>query len=253
MHKVELAIIFATYGNLAIVKQTLPTIIHDALNNNAIVIVHDSTEIKDGRKEKWQYLQEISDKNNNVFLLLSDNISMGHARNAGLFIAQKVFLADFVCIMEDDHIVLPGAFKATIQAMKMYYGKVAPNGLLFGLFTACNKCRKGSRAKFGEHLFPTLNNDIGSIGGTNSCFRCAPTSHWNNVLIGYDTDEYLISQYQTRGINHRNYNHGFTTLIVNEGKNTKRIENNGRGVTSTNGKLWDDNFTKSDRRAKHRK
>jgi len=226
LSKVELAVIFATYGNLSVVKQALPTVVQETARNNAALIIHDSTDPGDGRDEKWNHLKRVSHNNKHVFLLLSDNMSMGHARNTCLYLAQELFIPDYICIMEDDHRLEVGALKSTLSAMKRHYGKRAPNGLLFGLFTVCNSCRGGPRAKFEGHLFPKLHgNDIGSLGGTNSCFRCAPTSHWNNVLKGYDTDEYLISQYQTRNLNHRNYNKGFTTLIVAGGSKAKRIEN----------------------------
>ena len=72
----------------------------------------------------------------------------------------------------------------------------------------------------------------------------------NNVLKGYDTDEYLISHYQTRGINFRNYNKGFTIMIVDNGTKVFDVESEGRGsTTNQTERLRDVDYTASDKRS----
>jgi hypothetical protein len=71
-------------------------------------------------------------------------------------------------------------------------------------------------------------------------------------LKGYDTDEYLISTYQTANIRWRNYHKGFTYLIVKHGTKVFEMEGGGRGM-SRDGKLnlWDEKYTASDKRSNY--
>ena len=190
MDKAEFLTIFPTFGNLEVVKQTLPSVIAETKRNNARLIVHDSSE--KGRDEKWAYLQELN-KSNDFFLLLSTNLSMGHARNMCLALGQELYAPDYICMIEDDHGFNEGLIPEIVQAMKKYYGEKSPNGLRYGLFTACEKHHYAQKHKLDDGCsYPDIESDPGSLGGANSCFRCAPASHWTSVLKGYDTDEYLI-------------------------------------------------------------
>jgi hypothetical protein len=247
MDKTEFLTIYPTYGNIEVVKQTLPSVIAETKKNNARLIVHDSSE--NGREEKWRYLQELN-KDNDFFLLLSTNLSMAHARNMCLKLGQELYAPDYICMVEDDHGFNEGVVPGLINAMKKHYGQVSPNGLRYGLFTACEK-----HYYFPKHpddhicFYPDQETPAGTIGGANSCFRCAPTSHWNNVLKGYDTDEYLISTYQTKHLNFRNYHKGFTTCILG-GNLTFDVESIGRGTSATTKlSLWDETYAASDYRS----
>jgi len=125
--------------------------------------------------------------------------------------------------------------------------------LRYGLFTGCTKHTNAKLNKLEDNnLYPDKNSEIGSLSGVNSCFRCAPTSHWNNILKGYDTDEYLISTYQTKNLVYRNYNKGFTSLFIQEGKLMFDLDVVGRGNTiNSKLKLWDEKFTASDNRSNY--
>jgi hypothetical protein len=121
------------------------------------------------------------------------------------------------------------------------------------MFSACTV---HTHAKFqeleGGHLCPTADSDPFSLGGSNNCFRCAPASHWNNVLKHYETDEYLLSEFQTAAPRWRNYHKGFTVLFVDGGKGAYEVENVGRGMTgSTTARLWDNRYCASDRRSRY--
>ena len=252
MNKVKFLFIFTTYSNLPVVKRTLPSVIEEVKKNDAALIVFDSTEAQDNRNDKVSFLRKLRDKHD-FFLILSDNLSLGHARNTCLYLGQKLFKPEYICMIDDDHGFKPGMIQHLLLAMKKYYGEKAPNGLRFGLFSGCgihigNDC-KMHKLEDG-HLYPDENSSIGSLGGTNGCFRCAPTSHWTNVLEGYNTDEYLISYYQSRSISRKNYFNGFTSLIVKGGSFCNFIKNEGRGDSSRKGNRWDDQYTASDRRAK---
>jgi len=248
MEKTEFLTIYASFENFETVQQTLPSIVEETGRNDAKLIVHDSSV--DNRAEKWAYLQQLKE-HADFFLLLSDNLSMAHARNMCLVLGQQLYAPDYICMVEDDHGYRDGFIAAMIDAMKQYYGKISPNGLRYGLFTGCGKHHYAKRHILESgHGCPDIESPPGSLGGANSCCRCAPSAHWQNVLRGYDTDEYLISTYQTRNINFRNYHKGFTTLIVANGEKMFDIERNGRGSTAkTNLKLWDEEYTASDSRS----
>ena len=249
MKKVEFVTIFTTYGKLNVVKQTLPSVVKETQRHHAArLIVMDTTEGAE-QDEKWCWLKHHYRDDKQIFIMLASNTSLAVARNTCLYLAQEMYMPDYICMIDDDHGFAEGLIPDMISAMQNWYGKQAPNGLLFGLFTGCNVHRNGSRDKVGRHLCPGADNQPGSLGGTNGCFRCAPTHHWNNVLKGYDVDEYLISYYQSRSMSARNYNRGYTTMIVNGGDSCFFVENEGRG-DSTKAKLrWDDKYTASDKRA----
>lgn len=249
MEKTKFLTIFATFENLALVKQTLPTVIEETKINDARLIVHDSSvKTKD---EKWPYLMELN-KSNDFFLLLSDNLSMAHARNMCLRLGQELYAPDYICMLEDDHGFKSGLIPAMIKAMEHYYGKVSPNGLRYGLFTGCGKHNTKKRHILEDgNAYPDAQNTPMLMGRANSCFRCAPTPHWNNVLKGYDTDEYLISSFQTKNLNLRNYHKGFTMMVVQNGALTFDMQNVGRGFSRDAGqRLWDEEYTASDSRSR---
>ena len=248
MKKVEFVTIFTTYGKLDVVRQTLASVVSETLREDAAVIIMDTTEGPEQEK-KWGYLKHNYGDSDRVFLMLSSNTSLAIARNTCLYLAQTMYMPDYICMVDDDHGFKQGLISDTITAMQNYYGVTAPNGLLFGLFTGCNVHRNGGRDKIDHHLYPSANNPPGALGGTNGCFRCAPTQHWTNVLKGYDVDEYLISYYQSRSISTRNYNRGYTTMIVNGGDSCFFVENEGRGDSTKSKKRWDDRYTASDKRA----
>jgi tetratricopeptide (TPR) repeat protein len=250
MDKTEFLTLFGTFENLDVVRQTLPGIVEETKRNDARLIVHDSSV--HGRREKWDYLLELN-KGHDFHLILSDNMSMAHARNMCLSLGQELFAPDFICMVEDDHGYHPGLIPAMIENMKKYYGKQAANGLRYGLFSGCAKHNARDRDFLGDgNSHPDATNAPDELGRANSCFRCAPTQHWRNVLKGYDTDEYLISVYQTANLNFRNYNKGFTTLIVQDGRLVFDVDATGRGFTSTSDiRLWDEKYTASDRRSQY--
>ena len=249
MDKTTFLTIYPSFENLEVVKQTLPSIIEETKNNDAKLIVHDSS-VKN-REEKWDYLKELN-KDSDFFLILSDNMSMAHARNMCLQLGQELYAPDYICMIEDDHGFKKGLITEIIEVMKKYYGKISPNGLRYGLFSGCTKHVHSSNffKLPNNDLCPESNSEPMALGGANSCFRCSPASHWNNVLKGYDTDEYLISTFQTKNLNFRNYHKGFTTLFLNNGNYVFDIEVEGRGFTTKNNlHLWDEKYTASDKRS----
>jgi len=251
MDKSKFLTIFATFENLEVVKQTLPSVIAETRENDARLIVHDSS-VK-SRDEKWAYLTELNQEKD-FFLILSDNLSMAHARNMCSHLGQELYAPDYICMLEDDHGFKPGLIPAMRDAMETYYGKVSPNGLRYGLFTGCGKHNSKKRHVMEDgNAYLDAGNIHKVLGKANSCFRCAPTSHWTNILKGYDTDEYLISRFQTMNLNLRNYYKGFTTMVVRNGDLVFEVENMGRGFSGDDGlKLWDDQYTASDPRSRFR-
>ena len=251
MQKTKFLTIFGTYGKLATFKKTLPSIVKETKNSDAKLIVHDSTEPSHNREEKWKFLQELN-RNNDFFLILSNNMSMAHARNMCLHLGQELYAPDYICMLEDDHGMKPGFIKSMVGAMKEHYGDVSPNGLRYGLFTGCAHMKLAKMRDIGGNSIPSMDKpqeEPWRAGGTNSCCRCAPTQHWNNVLKGYDTDEYLISTFQTINLNRRNYNKGFTTMLVGNGTHMFNREEE-KGRSQVKHKIWNDKYTLSDKRKK---
>jgi len=251
MDKTKFLTIFCTFERQDVVEKTLPSVIEESKKSDARLIVHDSSQ-RD-REKKWHYLTELN-RNNDFFLVLSSNLSMAHARNMCLKLGQELYAPDFICMLEDDHGYLPGAIIYLTDAMNKWYGVVAPNGLRFGLFTGCGHHHTPNREFLPDgHSFPSAMVPPAQLGRANSCFRCAPTSHWNNVLKGYDTDEYLISTYQTANLNQRNYHKGFTVMYVKNGDFSFDIESAGRGFSDNSYRRWHDEYTASDLRSHFKK
>jgi len=249
MEQTEFLTIFASFERLEVVKQTLPTVIEETRRNNARLIVHDSSVAC--RKETWDYLQGLN-QNQDFFLILSDNMSMAHARNMCLALGRELFTPAYICMVESDHGFHPGLIPAMLAAMKTYYGQPSPSGLRFGLFTGCgvhNETKRGVFPDGNAYLHCEHKPEI--MGRANSCFRCAPAAHWTDVLKGYDTDEYPISTFQTKNLNLRNYHKGFTVMIVKNGALVFDVENQGRGYsTRAAARPWDDDYTASDPRSR---
>jgi len=250
MDKTEFLTIFPTFEKLEVVRQTLPTVIEETVRAGARLLVHDCSVRE--RDEKWAYLQGLANRHD-FFLVLSDNMPLAHSRNMCLTLGQELYAPDYICLLEDDHGYRLQVIDHLVDAMQRYYGRKAPNGLRFGMFSACTV---HTHAKFqeleGGHLYPTTESDPFSLGGANNCFRCAPTSHWQNVLKGYDTDEYPLSEFQTSGPRWRNYHKGFTVLFVDGGRGTFEVENVGRGMTSDLPlRPWDGTYCASDSRSRY--
>jgi len=252
MDKTEFLTIFRSFERLEIVKETLPTVVAETKEHDAKLIVHDSSV--EGREEKWAYLKELN-KNDDFFLILSSNMSSAHVCNMCLQLGQELYAPEYICLLEDDHGYLPGVIPELVNTMKTYYGKIAPNGLRYGLFTCCSTHNKQI-----NQLLPDGNSYIHGdaepiqLGRANACFRCAPTAHWNNVLKGLDTDEYMLSIYQVRNLNMRNYSKGFTALNVKNGQLCNYIHSVGRGASDNDGlRRWDDLYTASDPRSRYKK
>ena len=250
MEKTKFLTIFASFENYEVVRQTLPAVIAETKENDARLIVHDSSVNE--RDSKWKWLIELSETEN-FFLILSTNMSMAHARNMCLQFGKEMYSPDYICFLEDDHGFRFGAIAALISAMENEYGKISPNGLRYGLFSTCLEHTNANLAICeNNNHFPVGENAQFNLGGPNSCMRCAPASHWDNVLKGYDTDEYLISNYQTAQLRWRNYHKGFTGLFVGDGSLSFCVDCKGRGETSANGlRLWDKHYCASDERSRH--
>jgi hypothetical protein len=254
MTKTEFGIVFCSFGNLPTVQATLPTIIRECKQSGAGLVVHDCTaegRSAEGRAAQWAWLQQQADEHG-FFLMLSSPMSMAQARNLSLQLCIDQFLPSYICLMEVDHGVRPGFVKAMLDAQKKYYGQEAPNGLRYGLFTGCAEHHNAKLHALPDgNAYPDWDTPPLRLGGVNSCMRCAPTQHWLAVLKGYDVDEYPISRFQTGPSLMRNYHRGFTVMVVGQGQYVFEVQRAGRGVTASKetAPLWDDFYTRSDRRA----
>jgi glycosyltransferase involved in cell wall biosynthesis len=250
IEKHRLLVVINTFNDLDTIKLTLPSVVADATPHSAKVVVHDcSTE---NREEIRSWLSRFADESG-IFLIMSSRLSLGDARNMAVTTGISLFFPDYICVLEDDHGFKPGMTEALLHAMESHYGRRAPNGMVFGLFSGCPHCWEPPfrTVPLDENdSLPAPDVDPFQLGGANSCFRAAPTAHWQNVLKGYDSDEYMISYWQTKNLNLRNYNNGFTTRYVGNGDLIFRVGRVGQGSTQVAEKrAWDPNFAKSDPRA----
>lgn len=250
MDKAEFATVFCTFGDLASVKVTLPTVIAETARAGARLLVHDCSTREVGRDEKWTWLRELSAQHD-FFLFLSSPMSMAASRNFAMHFAIQQWLPEYVCLMEDDHGFREGFIPLMTESIRRHYGKKAPNGFHFGMFSGCTHHWGVPSATLPDGgIYPTGDNGAMRLGGTNSCLRCAPTHHWLEVLKGYDLDDYPISCFQTGPSVLRNYHRGFTAMIVGGGEYVFTMDRAGRGVTDeANFALWGNDFAARDPRA----
>jgi hypothetical protein len=254
MNSADFVTIYTSFNDLDAVKSIFPRVLAESDRTGTALIVHDCST-KD-TAETWDWYQEMAAKHRFVHLF-SNRIPFAIARNTCRALAFEMFAPQHICMLEDDHGYETGAIDALRQAMIANYGRQSPNGLKYGLFSLCpNHWGESFRVSCHEdgqgNLYPAQHLPPMQLGGANSCCRCAPASHWQSVLKGYDVDEYPISFYQTRNLNFRNYNRGFTTLYVGGGKLVHALERPGNGEQLQN-RAFDDNFTGSDQRSRVRR
>lgn len=250
MASADFVTIYTSFNDLKAVQNVFPLVLAETKRAGAALIVHDCSTVE--TEDTWKYYQEMAAKHGFVHLF-SNRIPFAIARNTCLSLALEMFSPQYICMLEDDHGYAEGAIDALREAMRDYYGLPSPNGLKYGLFSLCpdhwGKPFRESCEKDGKgHLYPSAKVEPMQLGGANSCCRCAPVSHWLTVLKGYDSDEYPISFYQTRNLNIRNYNKGFTTLYVGGGDLILYQDRPGNGVNLAN-VVFDDAYTASDARA----
>jgi hypothetical protein len=259
MQNTEFLIIFPTFLRLNVVSKVLPSIIEEVArtNNSKLMVIDNSIH----NEEKRNYLLDLR-REHDFFLLVSDNTSYAHARNIGLTLGQEMYVPEYICILDDDHGLKPGFIRAMIKAMNKYYGKKAPTGLRYGMFTSCHvhsPPRNLERIGLSKHYYPDYEGDglrPFEVSGANGCCRVAPTHHWTNVLGLYCPDEYPISNYQASRPRWRNYHRGYTAMYVgNPGEYMFDFdEEEARGyMVPQEQRLWDGTYTKSDKRAKYKR
>ena len=251
MQHADFATIYTSFNDLKVVQEILPGIIDECRRTQTALIVHDCSTVDSDAT--WDWLRRQGDEHG-FFYLFSRRMQFAMARNMCLQLAIEMHTPQYICMLEDDHGYRPGAIDALREQMHATYGRTAPNGLRYGLYSICPDCwgddfRRTCTEDGHGNLSPGAHNQPWQLGGANSCVRCAPTSHWQSVLKGYDPDEYPISFWQTKNLNLRNYNRGFTAQYVGAGQFVQRKDRPGAGVAMANVR-FDDTFTASDRRSR---
>jgi hypothetical protein len=248
MNQKDFVTIFPTIGSLDVVEKTLPSVLEESSKNNACVIVRENS-FKYTDKIEW--LLELDKKYECMWLMVTGLVSVSTTLNTCLYLAKEMYNPKYISFIEDDHGYNKGFIPEMMHMIDSYYGKKSPTGLSYGMFSGCNKhIDKIDLDKIDGNLYPTLKNDPNVLGGHCACCICTYTSHWDSVLKGYDSDEYLLSSFQTKSLRNRNYNKGYTYMI--SGKSIMNyIDRIGRGGT-TDKKLrrWDPKYSKSDKRSK---
>jgi len=241
--------IYTSFNDLATVRAMFPLVLAETKRADAALIVHDCSTNE--TRDTWEWYREMAEKHCFVHLF-SSRLPFAVARNMCLSLAMEMFVPQYVCMLEDDHAYGRGAIDALRAAVCSHYGRISPNGLKYGMFSLCPDCwgesfRQSCLEDGNGNLYPAPDREPSRLGGANSCCRCAPASHWMTVLKGYDVDEYPISYYQTRNLNIRNYNRGFTTLYVGGGRLIRRVMRQGNGTQLRN-IVFDPQYTLSDMR-----
>lgn len=247
--KREFGIVFNTMNSLDVVSKTLPSIIEEVSKSDALLIIHDTSNGED-RKIIHDEIEAMLDPGSSIYIS-SSNMPASVSRNMGLHILLDMANPEYICFLEDDHGFKSGFLEAAGRAIEMHHGKVMSNGLRAGLFSGCSKCNGGERVYVNEYrdFVRPGSEHVTLLGGVNACCRMAKTSHWLAAIKGFDIDEYYISEFQTSGVNYRNYNLGYCSLIFNNGDLMFDVYKVGRGTTSTGLRLWDNNYTASDSRS----
>jgi len=247
----EFVIIFPTIGSLDIVKKTLPTVLNEAKSTGNKVIVRENTF---KYKEKIEWLQSLEKQYNCMHLMVTSLMSVAVTLNICLEFAQNSYNPKYICWMEDDHGFKSGFINSMIKTMDKYYNKTNSNtGLRYGIFSGCVDHVSGLHLNTlsDGNYYPNLKNKTKWMGGSTACMTCSTIQHWVNVLKGYDVDEYTLSSVQTMSIRDRNYNRGYTYMLVNNGL-CFSVDRYGRGATTKESiRRWDPKYTKSDKRSKY--
>lgn len=250
MKTADFVTIYTSYNDIDVVSRILPSVLLEAERTNTAVIVHDCSDVN--IENTWEWYRKQGEARD-FFYVMSRQMPFAISRNMCLSLAIEMYAPQYVCMLEDDHGYRPGAIERLRVTMAESYGVKSPNGLRYGLFSLCPNCwgptfRRACVDDGRGNLYPSAQCPPMWLGGANSCCRAAPTSHWISVLKGYDPDEYATSFYQTRNLNFRNYNRGFTTMYLGDGRLVCQETRPGLGA-QTLGRRFDNNFTASDSRS----
>jgi glycosyltransferase involved in cell wall biosynthesis len=246
----SVAVIMTTINNPEMLVQTVPSFASQMDAVDGVLVIYDCST-GDNRKRVSEEIERIR-VGDEILLIQSDNVSASIARNVSFELCRQKYNPSIVGFIEDDHIAKDGFLSAMQESIVSLYGKVSDSGLRVGLFSGCSKCNGGDRTYLNEDNDFTRSADqpVSLLGGLNACCRFAPMTHWLNVLGQWDVDEYLISEFQTRGVGTRNYNRGFCSAIIGDGKFLREIYQDGRGTSDSSSlRLWDNAYTASDNRS----
>lgn len=252
LHK-SLAVIMTTINNPDMLARTVPSYATQLDEVDGVLVIYDCStgEHRDRVREEVERIR----KGQEILLIQSDNVSASIARNLAFELCRQSFNPAIVGFVEDDHVAHDGFLAAMQEAISTLYGGRTLSGLRAGLFSGCSVCNGGDRTYLNENkdFVRSAEQSISLLGGVNACCRFAPTSHWQNVLGPWDVDEYLISEFQTRGVGMRNYNHGYCSVIIGDGKLMRELYQDGRGTSDSSAlRFWDSSYTASDHRSEYK-
>ena len=246
----SLVVIITTINNPDMIAKTAASFANQIEDVDGALVIYDCST-GENRKRVHDEIERIR-KGSEILLIQSDNVSASIARNISFELCRQSYNPSIVGFVEDDHFANDGFLVAMLEAIDSLYGTVTESGLRVGLFSGCSVCNGGDRTYLNgnKDFVRSAGQSISLLGGVNACCRFAPTNHWLNVLGHWDVDEYLISEFQTRGIGMRNYNHGFCSVVIQDGKLMREIYQDGRGTSDSSSlRMWDNSYTASDERS----
>ncbi len=249
----SLAVIMTTINNPDMIAQTVPSYAAQLEEVDGVLVIYDCStgEARDRVRQEVERIRNGQE----ILLVQSDNVSASIARNLAFELCRQNFNPAIVGFVEDDHVAHDGFLAAMQEAIGSLYGNVTESGLRAGLFSGCSACNGGDRTYLNENkdFVRSADQSASLLGGVNACCRFAPTNHWQNVLGPWDVDEYLISEFQTRGVGLRNYNRGYCSVIIRDGKLMRELYQDGRGTSDSSAlRLWDSNYAASDHRSQYK-
>lgn len=249
MNQKEFLTVFNSFEDLETIRQTLPTVVAESKAADAALVIHDCS-LKN-RPEIRKFIEGF--ESDTVFVVFSSRLDQANSRNLAINLGMRLFAPEYIATIEDDHGYHPGFVRKMTEAMRTWYGKEAPTGMRFGLFSGCPRCWEG-KVRYEKlpdgNLYPVRDGEeTGKVylGGVNACCRVAPVRHWETVLGRFDPDEWPVSGYQPSQMNLRNYNNGFTGMVIDGGDAMFSVDRVGRGVSQDLSKRpYHPKYTKSD-------
>jgi len=117
---------------------------------------------------------------------------MAAARNIAYQYAKQKYCYDWVLFAEDDIKYSEDWYEKLIQLSSNLYGKISPNGLIYGAFSASSGLPSGETVVFDDE-----NDCYAVFFGPRADQRLYKTSHYENIIKHWDPDLLGISSCQT--------------------------------------------------------
>jgi hypothetical protein len=200
----ETCIVFVSYGRPEVAARSYDSLKSAiaAYRDRVNIIISDATD--DERKMMWARSTDADD-----VILTPRFTPAATSRNIAMTLVLDKYSPKYMCMVEDDFEYHADWYPSIVEATNRLYGVMSPFDLAYGMFSA-------SRSHIpSERLREDVENGvIAYIFGAVAFQRFMPTSHYLNVMRGWDPDLLGISWAQTGGQTFRNTMRGFCGAIL---------------------------------------